>query len=71
MKGTTCGIFMAEKEPFFDRSKPDYDSWGEDSDDEEEKENDRYRYKPRPYPQQSPLVFGAPLPVYYPPPPRG
>ncbi|XP_025102375.1 uncharacterized protein LOC112568978 isoform X4 [Pomacea canaliculata] len=53
------------------RSKPDYDSWGEDSDDEEEKENDRYRYKPRPYPQQSPFMFGAPLPVYYPPPPRG
>ncbi|KAK7106141.1 uncharacterized protein [Littorina saxatilis] len=54
----------------FGRSKPDYDSWGEESDDEDDDEDRKRRlYKPKLYPQPSPVVMGAPFGMYYPPPP--
>ena len=55
------------------RPKPDYDSWGEESDDEDDGDDDGKRglYKPKPYPQPSPMMMGAPFAMYYPPPPKG
>ena len=50
----------------------DYDSWGEESDDSED--DDQGQYMPQPYPMQPypappQVVFGAPFPMFYPPPP--
>lgn len=62
---------------------PDYDSWGEDSEDDSGGEQNYYMPQPYPYPAygypayqplpQGPppqVVFGAPFPIYYPPPPQ-
>ncbi|ESO90655.1 hypothetical protein LOTGIDRAFT_163876 [Lottia gigantea] len=53
--------------------KVDYDSWGDDSGNESDGEQVRYMPHPHPvafYPQPA-IVYGAPFPVYYPPPPKG
>ncbi|KAL8598407.1 hypothetical protein ACOMHN_032684 [Nucella lapillus] len=54
----------------FSRAKPDYDSWGEESDDDDDG-GKRGLYQPKPYPQPSPMMKGTPFSMYYPPPPKG
>ncbi|XP_050417029.1 uncharacterized protein LOC126830664 isoform X1 [Patella vulgata] len=53
--------------------KVDYDSWGDDSGNESDDEQVHYMPQPHPvafYPPPT-VVYGAPFPVYYPPPPKG